>query len=175
MFLKNALMSEKTLYIEAWCVARVLLQPTTWGQRGVQSGWQTSSSSSAWVTRDEGDKGAGLAPLLACRAHCRTIIISTVMTQSSKILLLQRTTEFGAAAFARMHVLGGKTLGRQPPNPPLDLSTRQGCVRQGASPAPLLACNDSPTQGRIKFPNSGERLSVGWTDATIDAKLPKRR
>jgi len=57
-----------------------------------------------------------------------------------------KPTEFGAAAFARMHVLGGKTLGRQPPNPPLDIRPREGCVRQGASPAPLLACNDSPKQ-----------------------------
>jgi len=57
MFLKNALMSEKTLYIGAWCVARVLLQPTMWGQRGVQSGWQPSSSCSAGLvtTADSND------------------------------------------------------------------------------------------------------------------------
>jgi len=91
------------------------------------------------------------------------------MIQSSKILLLQRTTEFGAPAFARMHVLGGKTLGRQPPNPPLDISAREGCVRQGASPAQsasLLECNDSPKQGSSsKYPNSGEQLSVVWIGA----------
>ena len=38
-------------------------------------------------------------------------------------------------------------------------------MRQGASPAPLLACNDSPKQGSRKFPNSGEQVSVVWTEA----------
>ena len=64
------------------------------------------------------------------------------MTQSSKILLLQRTTEFGAAAFALMHV-----------NPPLGISTRKGSR---------------------KYPNSGEQLSVGWTEAGTEGQSNHR-
>jgi len=46
---RNNVRDSTTEHIGAWCVARVL-QPTMWGQRGVQSGC------------------AGLAPLLACNA-----------------------------------------------------------------------------------------------------------
>ena len=63
MFLKNALMSEKTLYIGAWCVARVLLQPTMWGQRGVQSGWQPSSSCSAGLVATADSNAATAVPM----------------------------------------------------------------------------------------------------------------
>lgn len=43
---RNNVRDSTTEHIGAWCVARVL-QPTMWGQRGVQSGWQPSSSCSA--------------------------------------------------------------------------------------------------------------------------------
>ena len=63
MFLKNALMSEKTLYIGVWCVARVLLQPTMWGQRGVQSGWQPSSSCSVGLVATADSNAATAVPM----------------------------------------------------------------------------------------------------------------
>ena len=55
--------------------------------------------------------------------------------------------------------LEGKALGPQTPNP-FNVWTREGCVRQGETPAPVLACSDSPKQGSNKWLNSGEQLSV---------------
>ena len=57
------------------------------------------------------------------RAHCRTIIISAVMTQARKYCCYNVPWGFGGAAFARMS-WEAKALGRQPPNPPVQISAR---------------------------------------------------
>ena len=62
------------------------------------------------------------------RAHCRTIIISAVMTQARKYCCYNVPWGFGGAAFARMS-WAAKALGRKPPNPLVKISARKGYER----------------------------------------------